>query len=142
MELNNIFYDNDLSVTDYNLLRLSAGWGTVPEQQAQRGIDNSAFIITAKCNSETVGMTRVVSDYGYIAIIVDVIVLPEYQSKGIGREMMNRVMEYLNNSIVKGEKLMVNLMAAKGKETFYDKFGFKQRPDEQYGAGMVQYITK
>lgn len=35
---------------------------------------------------------------------------------------------------------MVNLMAAKGKEPFYKKFGFIERPNDKHGAGMIQYL--
>jgi hypothetical protein len=31
-------------------------------------------------------------------------------------------------------------MATKGREAFYKKFGFIERPNEQFGAGMIQFI--
>jgi predicted N-acetyltransferase YhbS len=31
---------------------------------------------------------------------------------------------------------VIGLMATKGKETFYDKFGFKNRPSEKFENGM------
>jgi hypothetical protein len=31
-------------------------------------------------------------------------------------------------------------MAAKGKENFYKKLNFIERPNEHYGAGMIQFI--
>jgi hypothetical protein len=35
---------------------------------------------------------------------------------------------------------MVNLMAAQGKEGFYKKFGFAERPNDGHGAGMSLWI--
>lgn len=32
------------------------------------------------------------------------------------------------------------LMAVKGKEEFYKKFGFVERPNENFGCGMHQWI--
>lgn len=137
-----IQYKNSISVADYNHLRKSAGWKQIAYKQAQVGINNSAYLVAAIYGDITIGMARVVSDGGYIAIIVDVIVLPEFQGKGIGKAMMNMVMEFIKNSIVEGEAVYVNLMAAKGRETFYKQFGFEERPDEKLGAGMTQWISK
>jgi GNAT superfamily N-acetyltransferase len=138
----NIQYVNTISAVDYNHLRKSVGWNEVAKKQAQTGINNSAYIISAVCEDKAVGMARVVSDGGYIAIIVDVIVLPNFQGKGIGKCMMNSVMEHIKNSINEGETMFVNLMAAKGRESFYSQFGFVERPNDKYGAGMTQWMKK
>ena len=39
-----------------------------------------------------------------------------------------------------GYRIMVSLKAAKGKESFYKKFGFIERPNEDFGPGMHQWI--
>lgn len=136
----NIKYIDKISVADYNYLRKVSGWNEIEEKQALTGIQNSAFLISAVHNDKTVGMARVISDGGYVVIIVDVIVLPEYQGKGIGKTMMEKIMEYINNSLHENQCVMVNLMAAKGRESFYSQFGFDTRPNEKLGAGMSQWI--
>jgi predicted GNAT family N-acyltransferase len=133
-------YNNKISVEDYNYLRKSVGWVELESAQALTGIDNSAFIISAVVDNKTVGVTRVVSDGGYIAIIVDVIVLPDFQGNGIGKTMMEKAMGYIKSNINEGQFVFVNLMAAKGKESFYSQFGFDARPNEKFGAGMTQHI--
>lgn len=136
----NINYSNNISVEEYNYLRKSVGWPELENQQALKGISNSAFIISAVVNDKTVGVTRVVGDGGYIAIIVDVIVLPEFQGRGIGTTMMQKAMDFIKGSLSAGQFVFVNLMAAKDKETFYKQFGFEVRPNERSGAGMTQYV--
>lgn len=133
---------NSISVTDYNMLRKSVGWNEIAINQAQTGINNSTYLVAAVCNNKTVGMARLVSDGGYICVIVDVIVLPEFQGKGIGKTMISLVMEYINSSIETGEGVFINLMSAKGREAFYRQFGFVERPDNNFGAGMSQWILK
>lgn len=134
-------YTNQISVSDYNLLRKAVDWSEIEGRQAKAGIENSAFLISAVQNNKTIGLARVVSDGGYIAIVVDVIVLPEYQGNGIGKTMMQKVMEHLHNSLQEGQRMFVNLMAAKDMETFYTQFGFETRPNEKSGAGMTQVIS-
>ena len=133
-------YVNSITVKDYNYLRKSVGWPELESKQAQIGINNSAFIISAVVDSKTVGVTRVVGDGGYIAVIVDVMVLPDFQGNGIGKTMMQKSMEYIKSTVGEGQFVFVNLMAAKDRESFYSQFGFEVRPNEKVGAGMTQYI--
>ncbi|NLM48366.1 MAG: GNAT family N-acetyltransferase [Epulopiscium sp.] len=137
-----ITYGNKISEKEYNDLRKAVGWNTLSKEQAERGLMNSAFLTVAYKDGKAVGMARVVGDGGYIVIIADVMVLPEFQGQGIGRQLMNNVMDYLKNSMQKNDFLMVNLMAAPNKEGFYKKFGFIERPNENMGAGMVMYLKK
>jgi GNAT superfamily N-acetyltransferase len=138
----NINYDHSLEVADYNKLRASAGWGTIPEKQVQAGLNRSDFVIAAKDGRETIGMSRVVTDGGCVALILDVVVLPQYQGHGIGRALMQAVMTYIEGRIEEGEVINICLMAAKGKEGFYKQFGFEERPNDKSGAGMTQWIRK
>lgn len=136
----NIIYDNSLSVEDYLQLRKSAGWGVFPKRQAQAGINNSAYVIAARADGKTIAMARVITDGGYVAFIMDVVVLPEYQGQGIGSTMLQMIMTYLRNMITDDERMNVCLMSAKGKEGFYKQFGFLERPNDKMGAGMSMFI--
>lgn len=53
---------------------------------------------------------------------------------------MEKIMDYLHSQLKPGYKFMVCLMAAKGKEEFYKKFGFIDRPNETFGCGMHQWL--
>jgi GNAT superfamily N-acetyltransferase len=123
-------------------LRKAVGFKVLSLRQMERALKNQAYLVVAKIDDETVGMVRLIFDGSYIAVLVDVIVLPQYQRQGIGRELMGKVLSYLKNSLVEGEQILVLLMAAKDKEGFYEKFGFIKRPDETYGAGMSQWLVK
>ena len=48
---------------------------------------------------------------------------------------MNSIMLYLEENAP--ENSYITLMAAKGKEEFYEKFGFFKRPTEKFGCGMM-----
>ena len=137
-----IDYKNDISVTDFNHLRKACNFTEIDEKQALTGIQNSAFILSAVHEGKTVGITRVIRDGGYVVLIADVLVLPEYQRKGIGKAMMEKAMKYINDSLKEGQRVMINLMAAEGKEPFYAQFGFTIRPHERLGAGMSQWLSK
>lgn len=54
----------------------------------------------------------------------EIIVLPEYQGKGIGKSIVNRLLEHVRETAIPGTGVEVGLTAVKGKEAFYEKFGF------------------
>ena len=91
-----------------------------------RNVLNNAFhITTVRDNGKCVGMIRVLSEGGYANFITDVIVIPEYQHQGIGKQMMHRTMDYLYSTLEPGEKIVVYLMSAKEREPFYRQFGYR-----------------
>ena len=137
-----ITYTNELTAEQFNELRLAVDWSPVELSLAKKGLENTAFLIVANDGNNPVGMARVITDYGYQVLIADVIVRPEYQSQGIGTEMMKRVMQYISDSVAPGQGKTVTLNAAKGREGFYKQFGFFERPTDKFGPGMTQWVSK
>ena len=87
-------------------------------------------------------MARLISDGGCAGIIVDVVVLPACQGMGIGKRMFRSILDFVESSLGEGESIMLNLMSAKGKEEFYEKFGFIKRPNGTQGCGMIKWVRK
>lgn len=46
------------------------------------------------------------------------------------------------SQLKEGWKIKIVLISAKGKEEFYKKFGFNERPNEDAGAGMDLWICQ
>ena len=57
------------------------------------------------------------------------------------RDDEEAVIKRIKDDMKPGYKVKLNLNSAKGKEPFYEKFGFKVRPNEEAGAGMDQWLT-
>ena len=129
------------SVAEYDAMRLSVGWNNGRDKdKIKLAIKRSLYFITAYEGKKLVGMGRIIGDEGYAFYIQDVIVLPDYQGKGIGKEMMDRIMAYFDKKGIRDA--MIGLLAAKDKEKFYEKYGFIFRPNEKLGAGMVIFRNK
>lgn len=103
----------------------------------EKGLENSLYGVCAILNGEVIGTSRVVGDGVTCFYIHDVIVNPIYQRMGIGLEIMDKIMSFISKNACSGA--IVGLMAAKGKEGFYEKFGFWKRPNEDFGCGMSQF---
>lgn len=136
-----IDFINTVTVEEYNNLRKNVGWSPLEIHQAERGLRNSYYIIAASVQNSIVGLLRVISDGGYMALIVDVMVAPEYQGKGIGSMLIKNAMNYIETNLANGLTVMINIMAVQGKENFYKKFGFIERPNNNNGAGMHLWLN-
>lgn len=120
---------------EYNRLRKAVGWSTYADEDAARFLPNSLFAVCAHLQDELIGMARVIGDGGLAFYIQDVIVLPGYQRQGVGSKLMDRTMAYIRRNAFANS--YVGLMSARGKEPFYEKYGFTIRPTEMLGAGMT-----
>ena len=137
-----ITYTNNITVEEYNKLRKSVDWILVTEKRAAIALGNTFYLCVAMVGEEAVGMVSVVSDGGYTYFITDVIVKPEYQGNHIGTELITRTLDYIQKDVMEGETVMVSLMSAFERETFYQRFGFHKRPFGNHGSGMSVWVSR
>jgi GNAT superfamily N-acetyltransferase len=121
------------TIEEFKALRSAVGW-IVPPAIA-RGLAGSVYGVCATFDDEVVGTGRIIGDGGFTYFLGDVIVVPALQRKGIGTAIMERLLAYIREDACVGA--YVTLMAAGGKESFYERFGFVRRPLDSYGAGMM-----
>jgi ribosomal protein S18 acetylase RimI-like enzyme len=81
---------------------------------------NSMFKCFVYDSEKLVAAGRALADGRDCSYICDVAVLPSHQGRGLGRELVSRLVE-----LSRGHKKII-LYAAKGKEPFYRKLGFKR----------------
>jgi len=134
---------NKLCAKDYLRLRESTAWGVQPsEKQVEAGLKNTLLSVTAVHNGKVIGMGRLVGDLFMICYIQEVVILPEYQGKGVGRAIIEELLAYIGDNAVPNTYVTAGLFAAKGKEGLYEKFGFIIRPNitGNEGAGMLMAV--
>ena len=123
-------------IEEYNQLRRAADWPVYPNDVVQTALSNSLFGVVAQLdNGDIVAMGRVIGDGAIYFHVQDIIVQPEFQGSGVGRMIMHEILGFIDARSVKNTN--VGLMCSKGREEFYRKFGFMDRPAEKFGAGMI-----
>ncbi len=133
--------ENSISVEEYFYLRDKVNWKRLTQRQAELALKNCLFNVKAVDeNGNVVGMGRIVGDGAVISYIQDLIVVPEAQGKKTGSLIIQRLIDYVKSIREEGSTMMLCLMCAKGREPFYVKHGFMQRPNDNLGPGMIQYI--
>ena len=135
------YRQNSLSYEEYCSLRKSVGWQLFSQSQTQQALANSLYTVSVVENNQTVGMGRLTGD-GMYFLIVDVVVHPSFQNRGIGTNLTSMLLKYAEDQTPLGGRSSVQLIAEKGKEGFYEKLGFKLIPHDFCGAGMRKVIRK
>jgi GNAT superfamily N-acetyltransferase len=128
------------TVEEYLTLREAVGWGTTDIQMTARGLANALFSVCVEHEGNVVGCGRVIGDGGLYFYLQDIMVLPEFQGKGLGKRLMTFILDYLEEHATQGA--FVGLMAASGVSDFYTQFGFAPRPPERPGMFRVEETAK
>ncbi|MCK9276087.1 MAG: GNAT family N-acetyltransferase [Syntrophales bacterium] len=96
-----------------------AGLSTYSAECTQRAFEHSYVVVFVLNGSELIGTGRALSDGACQAVIYDIAVLPKWQGRGIGKRIMESILEKTD-----GQNRL--LYASPGKEGFYEKFAFRR----------------
>ena len=123
------------AVTAYHGLFETTGWNQTYRADADelyRAISSSWYVVSAYDKDDLVAFGRVISDGVLYALICDLIVRPAYQGQGIGSALIRRLIDRCRLNQIR----VVWLFSAKGKSSFYQNFGFVERPADAPGMQM------
>jgi GNAT superfamily N-acetyltransferase len=123
-------------VDEYLALREAVGWGRPDEQMTARGLANALFTVCLLHQEQVIGCGRVIGDGGLYFYLQDIIVLPAFQGKGLGKRLMLAILAYLEKQAP--PEAFVGLMAAKDVSPFYAQFGFVARPPDRPGMFRIE----
>ena len=116
--------DNILQAEDFVRLRIEAGFVEIPVEHARKALQNGLLNVSAIYNGELVGMGRLVGDGAMYWYLQEIIILPNFQRKGIGTMIVNYLIDYAKANSITGKFTTIGGVSAKGKEPFYKKMGF------------------
>ena len=133
--MNIIVKHEDLTVDSYQYLRHTTDWFQLDDEVVRESLENDLFALTAYDGDKLVGMGRVVGDGAIYFYIQDIIVIPEYQGRGVGSIIMESIEAYLDS--VAYNNSFIGLMAAEGVAEFYHRFGYKERPADKPGMSKL-----
>ncbi|MCI9434440.1 MAG: GNAT family N-acetyltransferase [Bacilli bacterium] len=129
-----INYDEFLDIIE------SVGFKTYSKEQVEKALENTMYMVKALVDDKVVGIGRVVGDFSIVCCLTDICVRPEYQGRGIGLKIVDKLKSMIENGVNNGEKMQVELVPTAGNVEFYKKAGFKYNPDVI--TGMHLWIKK
>jgi GNAT superfamily N-acetyltransferase len=99
----------------------AVGWGKRDPHDVETTFARSTFKAFAFEGAQLVGFGRTIDDGKYYATVVDVVVSPDHQRKGIGRAIVEDLQSRLNGFLV------VTLTAAPDVQPFYRRLGWRHQ---------------
>lgn len=132
----------EYSITEDEFLEMieSVGWKTYTKEQVKKALKNTMYMVKATVNGQLAGIGRVVGDYSIVCMLSDICVKPELQGQGIGLRITSELKKIIEENVLDGEKMQIELTPTAGNEAFYEKAGFKYNPDKI--TGMYLWIKK
>jgi GNAT superfamily N-acetyltransferase len=110
----------------------STGWNVryqLDREGLLEAVRRSWYWVCAYEGDRLVGFGRIICDGVVHALILDLIVLPSHQERGIGGYILNDLVERCRSANIRD----VQLFCAKNKAGFYEKRGFMRRPVDAPG---------
>ena len=130
---------NNLSADLFLELYTSVGWEPPCKEQIERALRNTIATFVAYEADTPVGMVRLIGDGAMSFYIKDFAVIPEYQSKGVGKFLIENIEKYIKESV--GDwAVSLELISTIEARKFYEKMGFEARPCDWDGPGMFKMI--
>jgi GNAT superfamily N-acetyltransferase len=120
---------------EYFSLFITTGWNKdylASPDELERANKNSWLTVSAYDENKLVGFGRVVTDFVLHAMIFDMIVLPDYQGRGIGTLVIKTLVKKCKDRGIRD----IQLFCAKGKRAFYEKNGFVVRAEDAQGMQL------
>ncbi|PEA24238.1 GNAT family N-acetyltransferase [Bacillus cereus] len=112
----------------------SLGWNSLKltVNELEQMCKQSWYVIYVFKEKQLIGMGRVISDGVITGVICGVCVLPEYQSIGIGKEIVGRLIQHFEQN-----KVIPQLMCVENLQSYYESIGF-----EAFSIGMTKHIIR
>lgn len=114
----------------------TTGWdpeGRLDAAAAAEALRHSWFDVSVWADGRLVGMGRIIGDGVLHALLVDIVVDPACRGHGIGRSIVERLVDECRRH----EIADVQLFAARGKRSFYEQLGFTARSDDAPGMELA-----
>lgn len=120
----NITYKTSIDRVDWETvagLFEDIDWGKREPADLKKAFASSSYVRFAYDEEKLVGFGRTVDDGKYYALIVDLVISPRYQGKGIGRKILSELKDSLESYC------FTTLTSAVGKKGFYLKQGWENQ---------------
>lgn len=125
------------SAEEFNYLTSSVEWGIRKNNIIEEALRNTLYSLCVYDDTKLIGYGRIIGDKTIFLYIQDIMVIPEYRNKHIGTGIMENLLKQIAIYKKINPNIRTYLGASKGKESFYKKFGFISRPNEELGSGMI-----
>jgi GNAT superfamily N-acetyltransferase len=115
----------DFRATSDQLMR--SYWGASRTDEANHRAFHNSLCVAAYLDGKQVGFARAITDYTVFAYVADVIIWPENRGQGIGKRLVQALIDHPEVGTVTHWSLSTD-----DAHSLYEKLGFKASTDGRY----------
>ncbi len=131
---------NTLTAKLFLELYRAVGWEPPSVEQVEKALSNTIATFTAYDNDQPIGMARLIGDGGMSFYIKDFAVIPSHQAMGAGTLLIDRLEDYIIETVNFDWAVSLELISTKEAVPFYKKKKFEEAVCAWGGPGMVKMI--
>ena len=126
----------EIMTDDFVRIRKSLGWNDIPYDLVSKAIAGSMINVSVFDEDKCIGIGRIVGDNALKGMLTDIMVLGEYQGKGVGKLIVTTLIAKLTDSVLEGNCFQLEASPTANNREFYIKCGLKYKPENQDGVYM------
>ena len=131
-----IVFSTSEQLSDVKEVWDSCSWGWNPDESRMISIFNNRWKnLILYCDDKPVGYVGLISDHNVYALLVDMMIMPEFQKKGLGKKLLEYAVKLCKSEDIKVLKL---ISSEQGKK-LYSSIGFDICPVSSPGMMMKLY---
>ncbi len=112
-----------LTIQECRTLLVGVNWMFKDTQDSlQKTVTDPVFTAIAEFKGQCIGAASILGHQSGHYLIYNVMVLPDYQSQGVGKQLMSALNDWLAENGIPGA--MVKLFTGLDRQAFYQQFGF------------------
>lgn len=121
--------ERDIDLYELEELCDAVGWARRPLRKVKKALQNSFLVVSMweqrGVKRRLIGFSRATSDHAFNATIWDVVVHPQFQSRGLGKALMKYTIKKLKSEDISN----ITLFADPQVVDFYRRLGFTLDPE-------------
>lgn len=126
------------TMEEYRRLCVSVDWENgINFEIAPQSLPKSLFGVVAEVDDKAIGMERIVGDDVMYFYCQDIVVEPDYQRQGIGRQLVEYLLGYIKSRA--HGPVFVGLFSTNMAKPLYESFGFKV---DSHVEGMYHIVVR
>ena len=127
---------DSINIQSLKMLFTECKWDWIePDLEMLQAFKNSFRLFQAKIDGQVVGFGRVISDGKVYGLLVDVMVSPSLRGNGIGKLLIDDIVEQCRKDGFK----VIQLLSSRLGKNLYLKSGFTQCPEAS--PGMIKFLA-
>ena len=124
----------EIKTSDFIRIRHNLNWNEIPKTLVEQAINGSMINISVFYKEKCIGVWRIVGDGVLKGMLTDIMVLKEYQNKGVGKLIVTSLIKELDNMVNDGCCFQLEASPTANNREFYIKCGLKYKPENQDGV--------